>query len=73
MTLTFTSGCLASQGRFLFAHRQWSIDSFKYFDQLLFSPEGGKAGIFQASGYQMFDDERQVTRRGRLLLLEAEI
>lgn len=38
--------------------RKWAEDSFKYFDKLLFSPDGGVAGIFQASGYQMFDDAR---------------
>lgn len=41
--------------------KKWAEDSFKYFDKLLFSKEGGLAGIFQASGYQMFDDERQVS------------
>lgn len=40
--------------------RKWAEESFKYFDKLLFSKEGGLAGIFQASGYQMFDDEREV-------------
>ncbi|CAF0966012.1 unnamed protein product [Brachionus calyciflorus] len=38
--------------------KKWATESFKYFDKLLFGKDGGKAGIFQASGYQMFDDER---------------
>lgn len=40
--------------------KKWATESFRYFDQLLFSKDGGKAGIFQASGYQMFDDDRFV-------------
>lgn len=37
---------------------RWGKESFKFYDKLLFSELGGVAGIFQASGYQMFDDER---------------
>lgn len=40
--------------------KKWATDSFTYFDKLLFSKDGGTAGIFQASGYQLFDDERIV-------------
>ena len=41
--------------------KKWTTESFNYFNDLLFSKEGGLAGIFQASGYQMFDDERFVS------------
>ena len=37
----------------------WSKESFAYFDRILFSEEGARAGIFQASGYQVFNDVRQ--------------
>ncbi len=40
--------------------KMWSKNSFDYYNQLLFSSEGGKAGVFQASGYQLFNDDREV-------------
>lgn len=46
--------------------KKWATDSFTYFDKLLFSKNGGTAGVFQASGYQMFDDERIVIRSQNL-------
>lgn len=49
--------------------KKWATDSFNYFDQLLFSREGGKAGVFQASGYQMFDDERFVKIFKKFILI----
>lgn len=39
--------------------KEWSTESFRYYDDILFKPEGGKAGVFQCSGYQLFDDDRQ--------------
>ena len=40
--------------------KRWTKESFDYYDKLLFGPEGGKAGVFQFSGYQLFNDDRQV-------------
>ena len=37
---------------------RWGKDSFDFFNRLLFSHDGGKAGIFQVSGYEFFDDDR---------------
>jgi hypothetical protein len=48
---------LASQGCVL---REWCKNSFDYYHGLLSGTDGGKAGIFQASGYQLFNDERAV-------------
>lgn len=48
--------------------RKWTKDSFEYFDKILFGSEGGLLGVFQTSGYQLFDDERQV-----MLILFFEI
>jgi hypothetical protein len=45
--------------QFSFLFRKWGLESFNYFNELLFSQDGGKAGIFQASGYQLFDDVRE--------------
>jgi D-aspartate oxidase len=39
--------------------RQWLKDSSTYFKDLLQKPDGGAdAGVFQISGYQLFDKER---------------
>ncbi len=37
----------------------WVRDSFDYYDRILWGPDGGKAGVAQISGYQLFDDERE--------------
>jgi glycine/D-amino acid oxidase-like deaminating enzyme len=39
--------------------RKWGMESFKYFNRLIFSKDGGQAGVFQVSGYQLFDDDRK--------------
>jgi hypothetical protein len=43
----------------IFINSFWCTESFKFYSKLLFSSEGGKAGIFQASGYQLYNDERE--------------
>ena len=43
-----------------FIFSEWCKESFDYYDKILFDKEGGKAGIFQTSGYQFFNDEREV-------------
>ena len=41
--------------------RQWTKESFDYYDNILFKSDGGRAGLAQMSGYQLFDDERHVS------------
>ncbi len=38
--------------------KKWVKDSFEYYDRFLWGPEGGKAGVAQSSGYQLFNDQR---------------
>jgi glycine/D-amino acid oxidase-like deaminating enzyme len=47
--------------------RKWISDSFDYYHRMMMSPQGGKMGFFQLSGY--FLNEKDDREKVQLLLL----